>query len=800
MNPKISLRFFFIISCFFLLEHSCPALSRPRDLSSSGRSSSNLSQTRTSSATSAEPGPLAVAAGEVTGEVQGSVKSGRKPVVGATVILLGLDRATYTDHSGAFSFPDVPSGTYKIFVRCIGYASRTDVVHITGNTAFAAFDLRQSAIRAEGVVVSASPFAGPANEQYQPAESMSRVDLQNSPGQSFAQEISDLPGVSVRYNGAAPARPMIRGLSDNNVLILEDGLRSGDVSTYDPAHSVPILPASISRIDVVRGPASIMYGPNAIGGLINIITNVVPEVSTRPFSGTVSLEGNTVSDEYTGYFNGVYSDGGNAFSVSAGGLHAQDTRIPSGNYFDGIQSFHLNRIPQSFDRSEEEGAGYSYQGDFGMIGVGYQHYQMAYGIPGTPPNPNWLVDPPTTSLITQNRNLLEMRGLWAVEGSVVRQIRLNADYVDYNHSEFPTVQDSTGVSNPQANHFHKQTLNITLQFQHRQIGAFRGTVGLWGNFENLTIEGDQPLGPNSMTTGLAAYAYEEYVLDADTRFQAGLRYDLNRIHTLPYAASLDPVFQTLDVTKSHNALTASVGAIQDISSELSASLSVARSFRAPTVQELFANGADAASNTYSVGDASLGPETALGIDASLKGRFSGFSFELSPYANFINHYIYAYLTGDTLENLPVRQFSATAARLMGFEASATVEPIQYVAFEGSASYVNAEDTQNHIPLPFIPPLHGFLRLTYQDATYSGIVEWRLTASQTRLGVGDTYTAGYGVVDVGFGVRLVSAGLVSNIGLHCDNLMNQEYRDNLSVIKDFIPQPGRGIRLTYDLLF
>ncbi len=735
-----------------------------------------------------------------SGEVRGNVKSGEKPVVGATVLLLGLDRGTYTDADGEFSFSDVPAGTYEIYVRCIGYASKTDRVHVSDNTAFASFDLRQSAIRAEGVVVSASPYAAPANQLYQPAESMSRVDLQNSPGQSFAQEISDMPGVSVRYNGAAPARPMIRGLSDNNVLILEDGLRSGDVSTYDPAHSVPILPASISRIDVVRGPASIMYGPNAIGGLINIITNIVPAASNRPFSGTVSLGGNTVSDEYTGYFNGVYSDGGSAFSVSAGGLHAQDTRIPSGNYFDGIRSFHLSRMPQSFDRSQEGGIGYSYQGDFGMVGIGYQHYQMTYGIPGTPPNSDWLNDPPTTSLISQNRNMVELRGLWAVESPLVKQIRLNADYVNYDHSEFPTAQDSTGVSNPQANHFHKQTFNITLQFQHRQIGAFRGTVGLWANVENLTIEGEQPLGPNSVTTGLAGYVYEEYLLSNATRFQAGIRYDLNRIHTLPYAASQDPIFQTLDVTESHNALTASVGAIQDISPGMTASLSVARSFRAPTVQELFANGADAASNTYSVGDANLGPETAFGIDASLKGHFNSFSFEFTPYINFINHYIYAYLTGDTLENLPIRQFSATAARLMGYEVSATVEPLQYVALEASASYVNAEDTQNHIPLPFIPPLHGFLRLTYQDPTYFGIIEWRLAASQTRLGVGDTYTAGYGVVDVGVGVRLVTEGLVSNVGLHCDNLLNQVYRDNLSVIKDFLPQPARGFRLTYDLLF
>ncbi len=748
---------------------------------------------------SRQPGMLESQA-DPAGRVTGTVKSGDKPVVGATVRLLGLDRATYTDAKGKFLFPDVPNGSYNVFVRCIGYASGTKRVDVENNSATGSFLLRQSAIRSEGVVVSASPYAQPADEQYQPAESMSREQLHNNPGASFAQEIADMPGVSVRYNGAAPARPMVRGLSDNEVLVLQDGLRTGDVSTYDPAHAVPILPLSIAQIDVVRGPASIMFGPNAIGGLINIITNTIPTASTKPFTGTVSLAGNTVSDLYSGYFDGVYSSGGSAFSVSAGGSHAQDTRIPEGSYFDGIRNFELSRMPQSFASSQQEGAGYSYQGGFGMIGVGYRHFEMTYGIPGTPPNSDWLIDPPTTSLIEQKKNLVEVRGLWAVQGPLVRQVRLNADFVDYDHSEYPTAQDSTGVSNPQANFFHKQTFNATLQLMHEQFGALRGTIGLWSEIDNLKIEGDQPLGPNSITTGLAGYIYEEYLLNADTRFQGAIRYDYNNIRTQPYPASQDPVFQTLDVSRSHNELTASLGAVKELSSDMSASLSLARSFRAPTVQELFAQGADAASNTYSIGNPGLAPETAFGIDASLKGHFTSMSFELTPYVNFISNYIYAYLRGDTIENLPVRQFSATDARLFGFEATATVEPVENVALEASASYVNAQDTKNNEPLPFIPPLHGFLKVTYQDNAYSGTMEWRLAASQTRLGQGDTYTAGYGVVDLGFGIRLASAGLVHNIGVYCDNLLNQVYRDNLSVIKDFIPMPGRGFRLNYDLMF
>jgi iron complex outermembrane receptor protein len=734
------------------------------------------------------------------GSIAGTVRSGATPIVGATVRLLGLDRATETDGEGYFSFPDVPNGSYKIFVRCIGYTSSTQTANVENNSARLSFSLNQTAIQSEGVIVSASPYARPANEEYQPTESMSREQVQNAPGQSFAERISDMPGVSVRYNGSAPARPMIRGLSDNEVLVLEDGLRDGDVSTYDPAHAVPILPISINQIEVVRGPASILFGPNAIGGLVNIVTNTVPSPSNKSFSGTASLSGNTVSDLYSGYFDGTYSNGGNALSVSAGGSHSQDVRIPQGSYSDGIDSYELNRMPHSFAHAQEEGAGYSYTGDFGMIGAGYKHFEMTYGIPGTPPNADWMNDMPTTSLIEQKRNLVEMRGQWMVDGAAIHQIRLNADFVDYDHSEYPTQQDSTGVSNPQANFFHKQTFNATLQLMHRQIGQLRGTIGLWTEIADLKIQGDQPLGPNSITSGFAGYIYEEYLLNDDIRFEAAIRYDFNNIHTQPYPQSQDTVFQTLDVSRSHNALTASFGAVQNISQNVIVSLSFGRSFRAATVQELFAQGADAASNTYSMGDPNLSPETALGVNASLKVHFPDFSFEVTPYINYINNYIYAYLRGDTIESLPVRQFSASDARLYGYEASITVEPISGIAAETSVNYVNAQDIKGNVPLPFIPPLHGFMRLTYRNSVYTGSVEWRLAASQTRLGPGDTYTAGYGVVNIGAGVRLVSGGLVHDIGFHCDNLFNQVYRDNLSVIKDFIPMPGRGLRLNYDLMF
>jgi len=339
-----------------------------------------------------------------------------------------------------------------------------------------------------------------------------------------------------------------------------------------------------------------------------------------------------------------------------------------------------------------------------------------------------------------------------------------------------------------------------LQLQQQPFGKLQGTLGLWTNIENMSIQGDEPLGPNSRTSGFAAYAYEEYPSAEKTRLQAGLRYDYNKIQTRPDPQSTDPAFQTLNASRLSNALTASFGAIQQLSSQLTGSLSFARSFRAPTVQELFANGLDAPSGTYTVGTPGIGPETGLGADVSLKGNFANASFELSPYANSIRNYIYGFLRGDTIQGIPVRQFGATNARLFGFDASVTVQPAQYFALKAGADYVNVEDTRRNVPLPFTPPLRGLLRATYQDRTYMGMVETRLAASQTRLGEGDTPTPGYAVVNVGVGMRFARQRAVNNISIHCDNVFNSVYRDNLSVIKDFIPQPGRGFRLNYQATY
>ncbi len=760
----------------------------------------------------------------LAGSIHGIIKGGDSPIIGATLRLLELDRATISGAHGEYTFERVPAGTYHVFVHSIGYASMTSVVQVTDGAAELSFSLTASALPGEEIVVSASPYARTASDQYQPAATKDAIALHQSPGSSFAEEIEDMPGVSVRWNGSAPARPMLRGLTDNDVLITENGLRTGDLSTFDPAHAVSIEADGVEEVDVVRGPASVMFGPNAVGGVVNVITSLVPQASDKTVSGHASVIGNTVNDLYSGYFNTVWSDGSSALKIAAGGVHSQDISIPSGFYTDNgqdpPQGYQLDKIPQSFIHTYEESIGYSYTGGFGMIGVGVKHYQMNYGIPGDPLETFYVNDTahinPLYSRIQMENYSVELKGLFNVGGSFINQIKLNANAVDYNHSEHPIGPDTNAdgskngnFSEFEQNNFHQNTYNTSLQFIEEKTGDWQGTLGIWTNLENLNIGGLQPLGPNSLTTDLAGYIYEEYIASENTRFEGAVRYDYNNISTFPAPNSTDSDFRNFNQTGNASALTGSLGVVQKLSSELTGSLSIGRSFRAPTLQELFGTGPDDASASFIEGDSSLVPETGIEFDASLKGNMNGFAFEVSPFFNIINNYLYSYFTNelDTASGYYHRKFAQANARLWGFEASTSVQLMDHWSATASASYVNASIVNDSTtPLPFIPPLKGLLRLDYLDQTYSGAIEWRLTAAQNQLGPGggpsqlETPTAGYGVVNIGFGVRLPSGNAVHFISIHCDNALDQSYRDNLSVIKDFLPMPARGFRLVYDVTF
>jgi len=748
---------------------------------------------------------LAIAPAARAATITGTVQGGTVPLVGASVRLLELDRQTRAGEGGTFTFARVPPGRYHLVAGLIGYAAQTNEVEVSGETASTSFVLTASAIPMDEVVVSATPVPRPADEMFLSAESKTRVELLKSPGLTFAEKLSDLPGVNVRSLGPAPSRPVLRGLSDNRVLVLENGLRMGDLATFDPAHATPVEALSVRQVDVVRGPASILYGASTIGGVVNLISDIVPGVADHKISGVATVEGNTGSDQYAGMFNTVWSGAKTAFSIKGGGVHTQDVGIPSNVYVDPATgaAFDLDRMPNSFDKSYEGGAGFGYEGATTTFGIGARHVSLNYGITGVPPNDDFTNVPPSIARITEKRSTVEIRSGF---GAMPKRWTFEGAFNGYEHREFETRQDSGGVDEKKEAEFEKANGNMRLQRRHTS-GKLEGAIGAWADLDNQKIEGEEPLGPTSTTTGLAGYAFEEYKLNPETRLQGGLRFDYNKVHAKPTELEEeeeegevpDTTFLHIDETRNWNAFTGSLGVLHEFG-HLTGTFSLGRSFRAPTVQELFADGKDKPSGTFTIGDDGLGPETGFGVDASLKGSYHKVKFEVSPYAIFIQDYIYGFLTGDTLESLPVRQFSATDARLIGYEASVTVEVAPHVALGAASDYVNAQDTKTDAPLPFTPPLRGLLRASYSSERWSGDIDWRLVAKQDRLGQGDTPTEGYGLLNAGVGLRRAGGHVVHDLRLSCDNIFDRDIRDHLSVIKDFLPMPGRSIRLDYVLSY
>ena len=292
-------------------------------------------------------------------------------------------------------------------------------------------------------------------------------------------------------------------------------------------------------------------------------------------------------------------------------------------------------MPSTDQHVGEGGLGYSYQSDFGMIGIGAKHFETDYGVTGDPPNVNWETIPPTTSRISQQRNTVELRSLFNTLGAVFEQVRVTGSYNDYNHSEFPTAQDSSGVSDPQANHFHKQEFNGVLQFQQHPWGPSRGRSD-FGLTSRISRSRGSSRWAEFVHDGSRRDAYEELRATTHTSLQAGVRYDYNHIQTRPYAQSQDSTFQTIHTARSSDAVTASIGVVQELGAGLTATLNLADRFvhhRAGVVRERTGCLERHLLDRYS----KLGSESGYGIDPSLRGTYNRVEFEVSPYLNYINN-------------------------------------------------------------------------------------------------------------------------------------------------------------------
>jgi iron complex outermembrane receptor protein len=610
-------------------------------------------------------------------------------------------------------------------------------------------------------VVSVSPTARSAFDSYQPTSVLGGQDLATHLKGTLGATLDTEPGVATRSFGPGPARPVIRGLDGDRVLVLENGTRMGDLSSQSGDHGVNVNPASANKIEVVRGPATLLYGANAIGGLVNVITTNIPTaVVSRP-SGNLTLDLGSASSEGGGAGDITVGRGPIAAHFSASGRRSGDFKAPDGT------------VPNSFNRAGFVEGGVSRVSERGYVGGSLAFDRTHYGIP--------FVEDGETNL-NPRRKIFDVRAERRELSGFFSSVRASLGVRRYQHDELD--DDVVATS------FENNTADVNLLANHRLAGRLKGTIG--GSFltRSFNVAGAEVLSPAVDQRGVAALVYEEASLTDKVTLQFGGRLDHTRF--------------TPDGLTNRNFTnpSGSVGLLVKPTSATTLAFSLANASRNPALEELYFHGPHPGNAVIENGDETLQTERASGFDTSVRWQSSRASGEVTYFFNQVNNFIFRQLTGtvDPDEGLADSFFTQGDARLQGFEAHVDLHATEMLWFEGGLDYVRGQLTAGDQPLPRMPPLRGRAGVRFQRAALQIGVDGIFTAKQDRIfnvgGVGETATAGYNLAKIFAAYSFQRGPATSTIAVHLDNAGNVLYYNHLNYLKDLAPEVGRDFRVTY----
>jgi iron complex outermembrane recepter protein len=699
----------------------------------------------------------------VSGTVTDTVTHATVP--NATVVIEELKRQARSGADGRYSIPGVPPGQYHLLVRADKFAPIRSEITVAASAL--TIDLTIDPELHYSEVVSVSPDARNQFESYQPTSVLAGQELEKEKGSTIGETLQYEPGVAMRSEGPGPARPVIRGLDGDRVLILEDGQRMGDLSSQSGDHGVNVNPAVAARVEVVRGPATLLYGANAIGGLVNVITDDVPTAPVSDPHGSVSFDAGTSANEAGGGGDVTVGNGKVALHLAGSGRRSGDYGTPEGD------------VPNSFSRGGFADVGLAWTGENGYLGGSYAYDRTHYGIP--------LVEEGETNL-DPRRNVFTVRGERRNLNGFINSVKGTFGVRRYKHDELDGEVVATAFKND-SNEFN-------LLLGHRPAAKLKGSIGLFVLGRSFSAEGEESLSPPVDQAAFAAFLYEEAVINPHVTFQFGGRVE----HTgfTPDAAE----------ARDFTTFSGSLGLLIHPSEQTTVAFSLARAARNPALEELYFHGPHAGNFAFENGNVNLDAETGTGFDVSLRWRGSRATGEATYFFNNIDNFIFKEYTGEIEDDLPVTNFVAGDARMQGVEMHADLNLTSLVALEGGLDYVHGDLRSEGQPMPRIPPLRGRLGVRIQKNALQIGADAVFTAEQDRIfvtespdgPVGETPTAGSNLLKL-FGSYSFGQGPVTNtITLRLDNVTNELYHNHLNYLKDLVPEVGRNFKVLYNMRF
>ncbi len=727
---------------------------------------------------------------ESTGSVAGFVIDAEteEPVSFAYIHLEEINRTGSTDRHGYFKVHNLPAGTYTLFVHRIGYSSKSQQVHVEGGEETnLTIELNSTVMTGKSVEVVADAETLRGSNLEHASIKLTGSQLRKSLGTTLSETLANQPGFDQRTMGASPARPVIRGLGDERVLILQDGERTGDVSGASPDHSVTVDPIGADEIEIARGPAALAYGSNAIGGVINVVRNQVANNIPSSVNGSATIQGASVNTGISGA--GMISIPKNDFvlNLDLNGRYGGDYQSPQGT------------IDNSGYLTTNNAVGISYVRPWGYSGVAASSFISNYGIPPDPDGGHANgVDVEMQKYQVESKNELLIRDHFfkLVEGSL--------SYRYYNHKEFET-SEIVGTE------YTMNTSNLNLKALHDDFWIFNdGSFGLWGEFRDYRVFDRFNIHANNFSGSVFSIQETDF---GPLHLELGARFDA--VVAKPRRDDPDSRIGNIRQREFYS-LASSATAIYSFENGLSLGSTFIHSFRAPSIDELYSQGPHIAAYSFEIGNPDLDPERGLGKELFVRYRQSNLTFEFTGYHNDFANYIYPRDTGRQniyFPRLNDYQYESVGARIYGLEGLTEFQLFSNLTFNASASMtigerdVSDEERESGsynsktTPLPMIPPFSVNTGLTYSRGPFQIGGELLHSFKQDRLAEFETVTEAYTLLGVNAEYRFTSTGgNLHTFSLRANNLLDETYQNHLSRLKDIFPEPGRNVSILYRLYF
>jgi iron complex outermembrane receptor protein len=727
---------------------------------------------------------VGVSGGEAqeTGTVRGTVilaESGA-PAAGARVLIPRLGISTLSDEAGQYVLDGVPPGQHEVVAQRGTLQSGRMVVFVETHQ-IALLDLELSeAFQLEQLTVTASRSGLTTDrELFNSVTTLHQGTVAAKAAPTLAGVLEGEAGIAMRSFGPGAARPIIRGFDGDRVLILEDGLPTGDLSSQSGDHGTSVNPTSLRRVEVLKGPATLLYGTNAIGGVVNAITNHDYYRTPPPsgFRGGVTLDGATGNGQAGG---NLWLQGGQEgwlYWGNGGYRRAGDYDSPEGT------------VPNSGSELANGSAGVGYFGPRAFFSLGASYETGEYGVPFAgefEEHHDEGEEHEEEPGHEEEEIVLDMRrasgranfGLVNLNG-FVESLRGSLNFSDWHHEELHGGETGTVFD------------NLSLVFRMEADQARRewwgGSLGIWAKHRDYESQGEEALSPPVVHNSFAAFALEEFDL-GKARVQVGGRLEWNQYNPD------DPDLPT----RTFSGISSSVGLNVPVSSATNIYTNLTESYRAPALEELYNFGPHVGTLTFEVGNPNLDRELALGLDVGVKHNSERWALDVSGYYYDIRDYVFAFLTGEEEDGLQVGEFMQADARYAGFEAGLDLLIASELWLNLTSDYVFAELKDDSEALPRIPPLRGRIGLDWHRGGLQVRPEVILVAEQDRVFTNETVTDGYVLAHLTGSYTLERGGQQHRFTVRLENVTDQLYRNHSSFIKDLAPEMGRSLKVSYSM--